>query len=615
MKHLNFLSLFIFGTLMGHQVNPQVVSGNAKFTQDAKGLAIETFTEKSHINWERFSIPHGDKVQFIQPNSLSTVLNRVTHDPTEILGSLESNGNVFFLNPNGILIGKDAKVRVGGFLATTQELVNQEAFLLNEPLHFAGGERSIVNLGSIEALHGDIYLLSTTIENAGSMHAPNGTATLGAADKIVICPHNAKKFAVEMNASEIGKIENSGEIIAQAVTLHAKGNPYSVAIRHSGLIDATSISTEGGQILLQAENGKVLAEKSSKIIANNSFAEAKILGVEVSIGEEAIIDLSANNGGGSIFIGGGTKGNDPSIQNAKKTTVASGASLIADGLTEGSGGKIIVWSDEQTTFSGTASTTGGNLSGDGGFIEISGKNGWKYEGSVDTKAENGKAGIFLIDPSNIQISNTPSAGGSFDDGTPNTYAATLPTALLALDDLYAALDNANVIIDTSSADSSLGNIEFMSNFKYSALSASTGSLTLNADYAIMISSNFIYIGVTEGGNTITFNAPYAVHTLAPVTIINSAINATTGIFNVQADFNLFNSRDLTINATDMICFIEGGKTNMIFSESFGVNFQGNNQIIIDGKVTCDNADFVNMTSPSMSIQNMELINSNTMNLQ
>ena len=72
--------------------------------------------------------------------------------------------------------------------------------------------------------------------------------------------------------------------------------------------------------------------------------------------------------------------------------------IRADATASGDGGKVIVWADDFTLFYGEASARGGQTSGDGGFIEISGKNALNFEGVVNTSAVNGATGTVLFDP-------------------------------------------------------------------------------------------------------------------------------------------------------------------------------------------------------------------------
>ena len=72
------------------------------------------------INWDSFNINAEDTVIFDQA-ATSATLNRVATDGglSNINGTLQSNGRVFILNPNGVIFGNGAKVNVGSLLASS----------------------------------------------------------------------------------------------------------------------------------------------------------------------------------------------------------------------------------------------------------------------------------------------------------------------------------------------------------------------------------------------------------------------------------------------------------------------------------------------------------------
>src|SRR3546814_9612644 len=75
------------------------------------------------INWQSFSIGEGSRVDIRQPDARSALLNRVTGDTTStIAGSLNANGQVFLINPNGIQITATGTVRAAGFVASTLDI-------------------------------------------------------------------------------------------------------------------------------------------------------------------------------------------------------------------------------------------------------------------------------------------------------------------------------------------------------------------------------------------------------------------------------------------------------------------------------------------------------------
>ena len=95
------------------------------------------------------------------------------------------------------------------------------------------------------------------------------------------------------------------------------------------------------------------------------------------------------------------------------------ATLIsADALDAGDGGRVIVWSDERTSFRGAVTARGGPEGGDGGFVEVSGRAHLTFAGLVDLSAPAGAFGTLLLDPYDVFIEDGPTEGGELADVTP-----------------------------------------------------------------------------------------------------------------------------------------------------------------------------------------------------
>ena len=92
----------------GLRANPtgeSVAAGTATFDRTGNTLQITT-GNRTIINWQDFSIANGEVTKFIQPSASSATLNRVTGgNLSAIYGDLESNGQIYLINPNGVLIG------------------------------------------------------------------------------------------------------------------------------------------------------------------------------------------------------------------------------------------------------------------------------------------------------------------------------------------------------------------------------------------------------------------------------------------------------------------------------------------------------------------------------
>src|SRR5438132_929890 len=92
-----------------------VVGGGATITNpNSTTTRIDQSTDRTIINWNNFSIAPSNSVIFNQPTSSAVALNRVTgQNPSSILGTLSANGQIFIINPNGIVFGRGSQVNVG----------------------------------------------------------------------------------------------------------------------------------------------------------------------------------------------------------------------------------------------------------------------------------------------------------------------------------------------------------------------------------------------------------------------------------------------------------------------------------------------------------------------
>ena len=275
-------------------------------------------------------------------------------------------------------------------------------------------------------------------------------------------------------------------------------------IQHSGQINADSKNGTGGSVTFNAENTTLLTD-SSRISAqseNGTGGQVQVLGNQVGLTDNARIDVSGTDGGGEVLIGGDLQGENKTIKNAEAVYLGEDTSVKADAIEQGNGGKIIVWSDDRTRAYGNLSATGGEQSGDGGFIETSSKNYADLQTDIDVSAVNGLHGTWLIDPSNLTISNV------IDDGiniVNNIFESRKNNSLLLNSTLQTALANgANITVQTSvindpdlnpedstDPDNSYGDITLAANLDFDNAgnvrnAENASSLTLRAHRDIII---------------------------------------------------------------------------------------------------------------------------------
>jgi predicted chitinase len=220
------------------------------------------------------------------------------------------------------------------------------------------------------------------------------------------------------------------QITADQIKLNAKIKANSVIFNAANVLNQGEIKTKSSTDItfsdryidtsLSVISGKKInitggttgnLETRSKFVAK----EISLLGNQVSL-LGANLDATSKSGGGTVLIGGDYqgKGVERGIVNAMNTVVDKNTVIRADALSNGNGGKVIIWSDQKTIFEGSVSTQGGSISGDGGFVEVSGKHQLNFAGQVDMSATNGKLGTLLIDPDDYYIGPNDGDKNTFD---------------------------------------------------------------------------------------------------------------------------------------------------------------------------------------------------------
>src|SRR6201994_2900139 len=114
------------GAAWANPLDGIVVSGRATFNNNGNVLTIVN-APGTIINWGSFNIAGNETTRFVQQDSSSAVLNRIMgQDPSVILGTLQSNGHVFLVNPNGVVFGAGARVDVNGLIASSLDISNDD---------------------------------------------------------------------------------------------------------------------------------------------------------------------------------------------------------------------------------------------------------------------------------------------------------------------------------------------------------------------------------------------------------------------------------------------------------------------------------------------------------
>ena len=405
-----------------------VVSGNVGISTPApQTMIITQGSNRAVVNWNSFSIGQGASVDIRQPGTNSAILNRVTGDTTSnIYGRLTANGQVHLVNPNGIFIGRSGRVETGGgFVASTLDISNEDFRAGRLNYSGDGSSAGVTNRGTIEVGRGGYAaLIGGRVDNAGTISAPLGRIGLGAGERATLDLSGDGFLQVTLPSADDGDqsalVKNSGRISADGGRIEMKAatarNAARQAINLSGVAEARSVSVRNGTIVLGGGSGgtvRVSGRVSTRAVPSSvapgssdrppqpTGGRIDVTGARIALAG-AELDASGAGGGGQIRIGGDYQGRG-SLQRADTLTADAATRIRADALGRGNGGRIILWSEQATSFDGAMSARGGGDGGNGGFAEVSSRGVLRYTGLTDLRAPRGQWGELLLDPTNIYI--------------------------------------------------------------------------------------------------------------------------------------------------------------------------------------------------------------------
>ncbi|WP_322516790.1 filamentous hemagglutinin family protein [Rhodopseudomonas palustris] len=253
---------------------------------DASGqtqIGIRQTSAQAILNWNSFNVGARTTLTFDQQGNSSWVaLNRVTSAtaPSQILGQIKADGQVYVINQSGIIFGGGSQINVGSLIAATAGITDSQ-FLTNgiystlsgstyTPSFTAAGGKVVVESGatigtpspsSVTLGGGYVLMIGSQVENAGSISTPKGQTLLAAGDSFTL----RRGFGTQGNAASTtrgieispvigaasgsGRVSNSGLIVAQQGDITLAGR----TLTQSGVLLATSsVNTRGTIHLLNS---------------------------------------------------------------------------------------------------------------------------------------------------------------------------------------------------------------------------------------------------------------------------------------------------------------------------------------------------------------------------
>lgn len=363
-----------------------ITAGKADILRDVDGksMSINQHSDKLVTNWQSFDVAGGERVAFHQPGSQSIALNRVIgNNGSQIHGSIDANGKVFLVNPNGVLFGSGAQVNVGGLVASTQAI--SDADFLAGNYRFAGtSAASIVNAGKITAADGgSIALLGARVSNNGVIQAKMGRVALGAGNAFKVNFDGSDLLSLQVEGGAVdAQAHNGGLLKADGgevlMTARAAGDLLNAVVNNTGTIEAKGLASRGGRITLDGDTVNVGGKlDASAAVAGAQAGSVVTRGQRVNVAAATNVDTRAGNAAGTWTIEAANAGvNGPA------------------------GGDRSITSD---TLSRNLGTTNVALTSTRGDLSVDGPVAWSSDNALTLSAQQG----------NVDLQRAVSATGAY----------------------------------------------------------------------------------------------------------------------------------------------------------------------------------------------------------
>ena len=287
-----------------------VVSGVGSIAKSGATTTINQSSQNLSLTWQSFNVGKQDIVNFVQPSATAVAINRIYDtNGSQILGQINANGQVYLINPNGILFGQGAQVNVGALVASTLD-VSDDSLSSTTRVFSGNGTGSVVNQGTINAAGsgsggGYVAMLGNTVINQGTITAPQGTVALGAASETTLTFEGSNLIGMQIDQGVLDSLaENSGLIRADGgivmMSAGARNELLASVVNNTGVLEARTVESHEGTITLLAGMSAGTVQVGGTLDAsatsggNGGFIETSAANVKFA--EDANITTAATSG-------------------------------------------------------------------------------------------------------------------------------------------------------------------------------------------------------------------------------------------------------------------------------------------------------------------------------
>src|ERR1700691_3911586 len=389
-----------------HPLGAQVLSGTASITQSGNTTDVRQSSPDVSIDWLSFNVGAQASVDFIQPSASAVAVNRISGtNGSEILGHLDANGQVYLINPNGIVFGQGAEVNVGGLVAST--LNANPSASTGSTQSFAGtGTGSIVNQGAITASAGGyVVFVGNRVSNQGDITAQLGTVALGAGNAVTLDFSGDRLVHLQVDQSTLNDLAANQQLIEAdgglvIMTAGAQRSLLASVVNNTGVIEARTVESHSGTI---------------ELLGGTTAGTGNVGGT---------LDASAPDGGNGGCIE--TNATDVEVGNDARITTAAARGLTGSWLVDPqdftiapSGGDITgaTLSAELGTTSVTLLSSSGATAGSGN-INVDDTVSWSANTLTLTAANNINVNAVMTATGSASLALNPSTANGADAAVP-----------------------------------------------------------------------------------------------------------------------------------------------------------------------------------------------------
>ncbi|WP_281971363.1 MULTISPECIES: glycine-rich domain-containing protein [unclassified Polynucleobacter] len=537
----------------------KVEAGQATISQpNSSTMNVNQSSQRAVVSWSSFDVAKGNTVNFNQPNAGAVTLNRVNSaTPSMINGAVNANGQVVFVNPNGVVFGKSAEVNVGGMVATTMSISNDEFMAGKDSMSFSGGTTgAVVNQGRITVrdVKGFIALMAPEVRNEGAILATlsgQNAVALVSGQKVTLTFSEHQLVKVSVDASVINSLisnkrliqVNGGQVIIAANSANAL---LGSVIKNTGTVSADGVNVQGGVVTLTA--GTV--NQSGTISANSITSDVVTPNVTPSVPVQApalpLAQTSTSTSNQTTVVSQPNISQNTSSASVTSSSNASSASSSTVNSSLAGVGGTITLNGNQINLSGKSTTSATGTQG-GGTINLGTSSSNPSQSSLQAQTVQVAAGA-IVDVSATKVGN----GGSI-----NIWSTMTTTLAGFLNAKGGQLSGNGGTITTGSA----GTVVTANTLRVdtSAPMGVVGNWIVNTPAMTIDTPTANVISQALGTSSVTINAGNMNQLIDNINsnIINvvNIINTSSNNINIQSNADIIsfnNSTTLSLNALGSI---------------------------------------------------------------